>query len=646
MVRPACTVRPQDTEEAGMSRVRLGAALRPRYLALPAATLAALAMVQLGGTANAAPVPAARAAAPALSQHVTTVGFARPALVGPVARAAAPKAVTPPATLKLLAFNDLHGALDPPAGSGGLIQGVPVGGVEYLAGTVKRLRAQYLNTADKVMTVSAGDNIGGSPLTSAAFHDEPTIEELNALGLDLSSVGNHEFDEGVTELKRIQNGGCHPTDGCQDGDPYNGAAFPFLAANVVDKVTRKPVFPAYSINTIRGVKVAFIGETLKGTASIVNPAGISSVDFLDESDTANFYRRKLSAEQGVQAFVLLLHQGGTQSTPAATTDPSACVGFTGDVTPVVSRLDPQFGIVVSGHTHRSYVCSLPNSNGNSLVTSAATNGVLTTDITASLDRVTKGFASVSATNVLVENSTRNPDGTFTRDPSKADPVAVRIANKYRTAIRPIANKVVGSITADITTAPSPAGEEGLGDVIGDAQLLRTASSAGAVAALMNPGGIRTSLIFANSAGGEAPGQITFGEAFAVQPFNNLLVTQTYTGQQLKDALEQQFGGCFGQVASGNILQPSASLTYTYSASAACGSKVSALAINGTAVDPAASYRITTNDFLANGGDQFSRLIAGTDRTTAPGFDVDALTAYLSANSPVPPGPRNRITLVA
>jgi 5'-nucleotidase len=634
------------TEEAGMSRVRLS----PRGLALPAVTLAALAMVQVGGTANAAPVAPAGAraavAAKALPQRVTTVAFANPALIGPRAATVTPKAAPAPATLKILAFNDLHGALDPPAGSGGLIQGVPVGGVEYLAGTVKRLRAQYLNTADKVMTVSSGDNIGGSPLTSAAFHDEPTVEELNALGLDLAAVGNHEFDEGVTELRRIQNGGCHPVDGCQDGDPFTGAAFPFLAANVVDKVTRKPIFPAYSISTIRGVKVAFIGETLQGTASIVNPAGISTVDFLDEADTANFYRRKLSAEQGVQAFVLLLHQGGTQSTPAATTDPSACVGFTGDVTPVVSRLDPQFGIVVSAHTHRSYVCSLPNSNGNSLVTQAGTNGTLTTDITASLDRTTKGFASVSATNVLAENSTRNPDGTFTRDPGKADPVAVRIANKYRVAIRPIANRVVGSITADITTAPNEAGEESLGDVIGDAELARTAAPAGAVAALMNPGGIRAALVFANSPGGEAPGQVTFAEAFAVQPFNNLLVTQTYTGQQLKDVLEQQFGSCFGQIAGGNILQPSASLTYTFSASAGCGSKVSNIAINGTAVDPAASYRITTNDFLANGGDQFSRLTVGTDRVTAPGFDVDALTAYLSANSPVPPGPRNRITRVA
>jgi 5'-nucleotidase len=632
-------------EEAGMSRVRLSS----RGLALPAVTLAVLAMVQVGGAANAAPGPAGRGAAvaaKALPQRVTTVAFAHPALVGPAAAGRTPAAAPAPATLKILAFNDLHGALDPPVGSGGLIQGVPVGGVEYLAGTVKRLRAQYLNSVDKVMTVSAGDNIGGSPLASAAFHDEPTIEELNALGLDLTSVGNHEFDEGVTELRRIQNGGCHPVDGCQDGDGFAGASFPFLAANVVDKVTRKPIFPAYSISTIRGVKVAFIGETLQGTASIVNPAGISTVDFLDEADTANFYRRKLSAEQGVQAFVLLLHQGGTQSTPAATTDPSACVGLSGDVTPIIPKLDPQFGIVVTGHTHRSYVCSLPNSNGNSLVTQASTNGTLTTDITANLDRTSKGFASVSATNVLVENSTRNPDGTFTRDPSKADPVAVRIATKYRTAIRPIANRVVGSITADITTAPSAAGEEALGDVIGDAELARTASSAGAVAALMNPGGIRANLVFANSAGGEAPGQVTFAEAFAVQPFNNLLVTQTYTGAQLKDVLEQQFGGCFGQIPGGNILQPSASLTYTASAGAACGSKVSALAINGTAVDPAASYRITTNDFLANGGDQFSRLKVGTDRVTAPGFDVDALTAYLSANSPVAPGPRDRITPVA
>ena len=627
-----------------MFRIRTGwrEVLRPRHLALPlaaAAIVATLPFTQSGPSTS----PAGPGAARWTPLTPANVSFAR----------TLPRAGTRTSSLRLLAFNDFHGAIEPPTGSGGLINGIPVGGSEYLSATVKRLRAQNLFSTDRVMTVAAGDNIGASPLISAAFHDEPAIEIENALGLDLTSVGNHEFDEGVTELKRIQNGGCHPTDGCVDGDPYGGAAFPFLAANVVDKTTRKPILPPYSIHTIRGVRVAFIGETLLGTPSIVNPAGISTVDFLDEAETANFYRRKLTAEQGIKAFVLLVHQGGLQNPPPAVLDPSGCANFAGDVTPIVSRLDPEFGVVASGHTHRFYTCSLPNSAGNSLVTSAGSNGVLVTDISATLDRTTKRFVSASATNVLVENSTRNPDGTYTRDPSKADPVAKRIADKYRTVIAPIQNRVIGSITADITNAANPAGESALGDVIADAQLAYT-SSAGAQAALMNPGGIRASLVYASSTGGEAPGQVTYGEAFTVQPFNNLVVTQTFTGQQLKDVLEQQFpdpnaspaAGCFGQVSAGRILQVSAGLTYTWSASAACGSKVTNLALNGTPVDLAAPYRVTTNDFLANGGDNFSRLTLGTNRVTAPGFDVDALTTYLGTNSPVAPGPQNRITRAA
>jgi 5'-nucleotidase len=625
-----------------MSRFRTGLreVARPRHIALPIAAVAVIALLPLsrGADAPAAGAPAAQGAG---SWNPLT-----PASVSFDTGLPLPRATPSPASLELLGFNDLHGNLDPPVGSAGLVTGIPVGGAEYLSATVKRLRNQYLFSRDRVMTVAAGDNIGASPLVSAAFHDEPTIEIENALGLDLSSVGNHEFDEGVTELKRIQNGGCHPTDGCQDGDPYYGAAWPYLSANVVDKVSRKPILPPYSVHTIRGVKVAFIGETLLGTPTIVNPAGVSSVDFLDEAATANFYANKLRAEQGVHAFVLLIHQGGLQTVPApGVPQPNNCEGFAGDITPIVSKLDPDFGVVVSGHTHRFYTCSLANLAGNSLVTSAGSFGVLVTDVHAELDRNTKRFLTASAQNVLVENSVRNANGTFTLDPTKADPVAKRIADKYRRAVAPLANRVIGSITADITNAGNGAGESALGDVIADAQLAYTTTD-GAQVALMNPGGIRASLVFANSPGGEAPGQVTYGEAFTVQPFNNLVVTQTFTGQQLKDVLEQQFSGCFGQVTGGRILQPSASLTYSASASAACGSKVSNLAINGTPVGLTATYRVTTNDFLANGGDGFTRLAGGTGRTTAPGFDVDALTTYLGAHSPVAPGPQNRITPVA
>jgi 5'-nucleotidase len=558
-------------------------------------------------------------------------------------------------TVDLLAFNDFHGNIDPPAGSAGLVAGNPAGGVEYLATTVKQLRAQAQQAAHPVLTVASGDLIGASPLVSAAFHDEPAIEEMNALGLQVSSVGNHEFDEGVTELHRIQDGGCHPVDGCQDGDPYDGAAFPYLAANVVDKQTRQPVLPAFVIKNFNGTRIGFVGMTLKGTSDIVNPAGIQDVDFLDEVQTANFYGHLLRQQYGVKSLVLLIHQGGFQNgtTPAPT--PDTCSGFAGDITPIVAGLIPEYGVVVSGHTHRFYTCALPNSSGrSSVVTSAGAFGVLVTDIAMTLDKATGAFVAVNAHNVIVENGIRNPDGSwqrdangnFVRNPDTVDPTAKAIADKYRVKVAPLANRVVGTITADITSTNNPAGESALGDVIADAQLAYTTSSAGAQIAFMNPGGIRTSLIYANSPGGEAPGQVTYGECFAVQPFNNLVVTQTFTGAQLKDVLEQQFAG-FGGQTTNRILQVSAGFSYSYDSTLLLGSRISNMMLNGVPVDPAASYQLTTNDFLANGGDGFANLKLGTGRVTAPGFDVDALTAHLGGpTAPIAPGPQNRISKLA
>jgi 5'-nucleotidase len=550
-------------------------------------------------------------------------------------------------TVNLISFNDFHGAIDPPTGSGGLVNGTPAGGVEYLATAIKKLRAEQEQESPYSFTVAAGDLVGASPLVSAAFHDEPTVDEMNSLGLDVTSVGNHEFDEGVTELQRLQHGGCHPVDGCQDGDGFAGADYPMLAANVVYKKSNLPILKPFTIKNVGGVKVGFVGMTLEGTPGIVNPAGISNVKFLDEATTANFYARALRL-LGVKSLVLLLHEGGQQNGPAPQ-DPSGCVGFTGAVTDIVSHLDPAYGVVVSGHTHRSYTCALPNSSGAStVVTSAGSNGTLLTDINMTLDKKTKKLVSANAHNLIVENGVKNPDGTwqqsspgvYVRNPATVDPAAKVIADKYRTAVAPLANRVVGSISADITRTVTPAGENALGDVIADGMVAYT-SSAGVQLALMNPGGIRADLVYANSPGGEAAGQVTYGEVFTVQPFNNLVVTVTLTGAQLKEVLEQQFAGYAGQTTT-KILQVSESLNYTYSASAALGSRVSNITLNGTPIDPAASYRVSTNDFLANGGDGFTNLTVATDRTTAPGFDVDALAAYDGAG-PVGPGPRDRIT---
>jgi 5'-nucleotidase len=580
-------------------------------------------------------VAVATLTAAGIATSTTSSQAAKPGNKGDIAKA------------RFFSFNDLHGALDPPTGSGAAVNGVPAGGAEYLATTLEKLRADAEAHGQKTLTVGAGDMVGATPLLSAAFHDEPTIEALNLMQMDVTSVGNHEFDEGVAELLRLQNGGCHPTDGCQDGDPYYGADFPYLAANTVDKTTGKPILPAYTTRTVQGVKVGFIGMTLEGTPGIVNPAGITTVNFLDEVETANKYAARL-LDKGVEAIVLLIHEGGAQAAPPPVIDPSGCANFSGALTGIVAGLHPEFDLVVSGHTHRPYVCSLPNSVGKNIVaTSAGTNGQLVTDITATLSKRADDFTSISARNVIVENGIRNPDGTwqttspgvFVRNPALVDPETKALIDEYRVAVAPIANRIIGSISGDISRTNNAAGESALGDVIADAQLAYTAASAGAVIALMNPGGIRGDFFYASSPGGEAPGLVTYGEAFTVQPFNNLVTTQTFTGAQIKAVLEQQF-----RAASTLVLQVSASLTYTYGASLPLGSKVSNIRINGVPIDPAATYRVTTNDFLANGGDGFPSLTVGTNRVYAPGFDVDALAAYLNPG-PIGPGPQNRITRV-
>ncbi|MBG0563258.1 bifunctional metallophosphatase/5'-nucleotidase [Actinoplanes aureus] len=594
----------------------------------------------LAATGAVAAIPAAQTAAAAPPPEFNPVSAAYDAPKG--------------ATVKgqFLSYNDFHGAIDPPTGSGAVVNAggtsTPAGGVEYLATYLKKLRAEATAEGRQTITAGAGDLIGGTPLVSAAFHDEPTIELMNEIGLQVSSVGNHEFDEGVDELIRIQRGGCHPVDGCQDGDGFGGADFTYLAANTIDKRTGLPILPPIDIKYVGGVPVGFIGMTLEGTPSIVNPAGIRNVRFTDEIETANKWSNLLTLF-GVKAQVLLLHEGGSQGSATPTPGVSDCTNFTGPVVPIVAGLNPAISIVISGHTHRFYSCKLPNSKGaDTIVTSAGSNGQLITDIDYTLDRRTGRFTGITAKNVIVENGVpdgkggwlRDASGAFLKNPDTVDAAAKKVADKYRAAVAPIANEVVGSISADILRAANAAGESPLGDVIADAQLAYT-RSAGAQIALMNPGGIRADLDADQSSGGEAFGQVTYGEAFTVQPFNNLVVTQTLTGTQLKNVLEQQFVGFAGQTTQ-RILQVSAGLTYTWSASAAPGSKVSNLALNGTPIDPAANYLVTTNDFLANGGDGFTNLTQGTGRVTAPGFDVDALVAYL-ATGPIAPGPANRIT---
>jgi 5'-nucleotidase len=517
-----------------------------------------------------------------------------------------------PVDIQILAFNDFHGALDVGTGK---TDGVVSGGAEYLATHIKNLKAQ---NPKNTIVVSAGDSIGASPLLSAIFHDEPTILAMNLMGVKYSAVGNHEFDEGKAELLRMQYGGCNPTDGCYTDKVFPGARFKYLAANVYDisKRHEKLLFQPFAIQRFGAARVAFIGVSLETTPDIVTKSGVAGLKFTKEIDSINATVKMLK-RMWVKSIVVLLHDGGTKTGTV-----NDCTDLTGSFVDVVKNTDPEIDVFVTGHSHIGYVC---NVDGR-LVTSAYYNGRVLTDITMSVDPIKDQVVAKSAKNIIV-----------TQDVAK-DADMTALLDKYRTLSAPIAGRVVGSITADITRTQNAAGESALGDVIADGQLAATsaAASGGAVIAMTNPGGIRTDLIYAPS-GTEQPGEVTYGEAFAVQPFNNYMVTLTLTGDQLKAVLEQQ-------ATTGKVLQISKSLTYTWTASAAAGSKVSSIAINGAPVDPAAAYRVTVNNFLADGGDGFSAFTVGTDRLVG-GLDIDAFVNYLGANAPVAPGPQNRITYV-
>jgi 5'-nucleotidase len=535
--------------------------------------------------------------------------------------------------VQLLAINDFHGNLLPPSGSSGRIatgpgQTVNAGGVEYLATWIKSLRTTNPNT----ITVGAGDLIGASPLISGLFHDEPTIEAMNALGLDVTGVGNHEFDEGIDELLRMQFGnqlggnGCHPVDGCQDGTPFGGSLFQYLAANVFYEGTQNTIFPPYEIHKVDNAKIAFIGLTLEGTPLIVTPAGVAGLEFRPEVPTINDLVTKLRNEQGVRAFVVLIHQGGFQSGPfpLGYQDSDRCDNFSGDIVPIVNGLSRQVDVVISAHTHQPYICHI---NGK-LVTSASSFGRLITDIDLRIDHQTKDIESATAHNVIV-----------TRDVAK-DAAETAIINKYDALSGPIANRVVGSQSADIVRVASPGGETALGDVIADAQLASTSPTdfGGAVVAFMNPGGIRADLVCSQPCSAASPAPVTYNQLFNVQPFNNVMTVKTMTGDMIYRLLEQQFTGANG------ILQVSNGFEYSWSPTATPHVVPDSVKINGVAVDKDASYRVAMNNFLASGGDGFSVFNEGTNPLGGE-IDLDALVNYFMHNSPVGPGPQNRITRV-
>lgn len=549
--------------------------------------------------------------------------------------------------LQLLAINDLHGNLEPPAGSSGTINEIdattgkpvatPAGGVEYLATALRQAREGHSHS----LTVAAGDIIGASPLISGLFHDEPTIEAMNEIGLDVTSVGNHEFDEGSAELLRMQKGGCHPTDGCyEEGRTFEGAEFPYLSANVTSEKTGRTLLKPYWVKNVGGVKVGFIGVTLEGTPNIVTAAGVQGLKFGNEVDTINKYTAELK-RQGVNSVVALIHEGGLPASNVYNYDcGTGGAGVSGPIVDIAKRLDPAVGAIVTGHTHNAYACMIPDPNGVPRpVTSAASFGRLYTEIDLKLDK---------RTGTIVRPSSTAANHVVRRDVDKA-PDMTTLIDRYRALAAPIANRAVGYISADINGRGSTAFEKPLGDVIADAQLagLSPADKGGAQVAFMNPGGIRADLVY-KSTGSEGDGVVTYGEAFAVQPFTNMMQVKTLTGAQLIQVLQQQVSGT--NTAAPKILQISKNLAYTLDLNKAGADRVvvDSIRLNGAPVDPAAKYRVAANEFLAGGGDGFPAFAAGTDKLVGAS-DLDLFTAYLTGNStastPFAPPAANRIKVI-
>ena len=588
---------------------------------------------------------------------------------------------TQPIKVKIVGFNDFHGNLESP-GTFGANTSVPaanrprVGGADYLAAYVAEMKSKNPNT----VVVGAGDFVGATPLISSLFFDEPAVEALNKIGVDFSSVGNHEFDKGKDELRRLQMGGCKMVGGQTDPNSckgfgssapgtFDGAKFKWLSANVVETATGRSLLPPYGVKSFAGVKVAFIGMTLKGTPSIVTPTGVAGLSFKDEADTVNALVPVLRA-QGIEAIVVLVHQGAFQNPAVAggfnNQDINGCLnnlkntdGSDSDLGKIIARLDNAVDLVVSGHTHAAYNCSkntvdngntprvagLPNKTGRLVpVSSASAFGRVLSEIDLSIDPKSRDVVDVSINNRLVDRSNAVATQLIANNPTVQN-----LVNSYANAVSPLANQVVGTLTADLSNAANAAGEMPAGDLIADAQLQATqpAQVGGAVMAFMNAGGVR-SPGFVKPAGATSPFDITYGNAFTVQPFGNSLVTLTLTAQQIKDLLEQQFKGCNGQGTT-RIMQISNGLQYSWSDAAPACAKivdvnftptdvtvyppvatgaVDKLVIGGVVQNPSKTYRVTVNNFMATGGDGFTTLLGGSN-VLGGAQDIDALIAYLA-----------------
>jgi 5'-nucleotidase len=587
---------------------------RPGRVTLTVAT-AVVAVPVLFLTAPTAPADVRAAVAVDRGATAEVVAAAAPAAV---VNAAAPAAVV---KAQILAFNDFHGHLEKDDLAISLKTGtshgpgwVPAGGAGYLAAKINA--AKQKNPASVV--VSAGDMIGGSPMISGYYHDESTIEAMNKI-VDVATVGNHEFDEGTKELRRLVKGGCHPVDGCQDRTGYAGVKFDLLAANVIVKKTGRTLLPPYAIKNVGGAKIGFIGTTTIDTPRLVNRNGVKDVSFKDEAATIKALVPKVRAA-GADAVVVLTHSGAAQTDRSPV---NSCQGMVGEAYNLTRSLNGSVDAVISAHTHQAYNCKI---NGTQL-TSAASYGRMLTTLKLTIDTTAGKVTAISAKNSVVDHKLKQAKGV------KAT------VTRYHKLLAPISNRKVGQLTRDANRNPSRSGETVLGNLAADAQLAATRkkNKGGAQIALVAHGLIRTNL---------AKGKVTYGEVYAAQPFAHRVVTMTLTGRQLDKVLETQF--CHPAAVHEDQKVPlavSKGFTYKYDPDGRCGHlvRIRDFRLNGKKMTAAGKYRVTVNELFAAGESGFDVLAKGTNRKVGM-LDRDALSRYLSAHPKLKLPARTRVKL--
>jgi 5'-nucleotidase len=490
-----------------------------------------------------------------------------------------PKKAKPPAAdtrlvqVQLLGINDLHGQLNVTR----KVNGKPAGRIDYLAAYLKQREAENKNT----LLVQDGDMVGASPPVSALLQDEPTIKVLNKLGFNIGTVGNHEFDEGLNELLRLINGGSHP----KTGD-FAGSTFPWIVANVINDKTGKPILPPYHVIKVNGMPIGFIGVVTTETPTVVVPSGVAGLKFTDEVEAINRNVAELK-KQGVKSIVVLAHNPGTSGPNGENPN--------GQLVDIANRVDDEVDIIFGGHNHAYMNATIDNK----LVVQSYSYGTAFSDVDIEIDPKTKDIVSKRAEIIT----------TF-QEGIEPDPEIKKMLEGYEAKVEPIVKRIVGSTSDNLTAKQNENGESVLGDFIADAQ--RKAMNTDF--AFMNPGGIRADI---------DPGDITWGEVYTVQPFNNELVKMTMTGQQIRDLLNQQWG------TRTAILQISG-LTYTWDPNKPVGNRIVSVKLSdGTELDSAKSYTVTANIFLSGGGDGFTEFTKAQNKEIGP-VDLDALVNYITA----------------